>query len=232
MFLERMKTTDFKPGEKYSFVIPTGSTEQHGPFLPLGTDSFIQDRIIQDTEKALPEIIFLPTLRITCSEEHEGFPGTIWISTKTMKQVLKETCESLKPYAKQIIFVTAHGGNVPALNEFVDENKDCRLSYIEMESEEVNQKTELLIGGPVEDHAGNTEISMMLDVDESITTVPGPSHPKTVIEQPFKTNRLADFSKDGIADNHPKWVIDKEHGKKIFEWMASELTQKLKDLSL
>lgn len=65
MFLENIKTTDFDPNRKYTFVIPMGATEQHGPFLPTGTDSFLMDHIIRDCEGFFPEIVFLPTLRYT-----------------------------------------------------------------------------------------------------------------------------------------------------------------------
>ena len=43
MFLERIKTTDLNPKQKYTFVIPMGATEQHGPFLALGADSFLTE---------------------------------------------------------------------------------------------------------------------------------------------------------------------------------------------
>ena len=84
MYLQRLKTTDFEEGKKYTFVVPTGSIEQHGPFLPLGTDSYIQNAIISEVEKRVPEMVFLPTMHVTCSQEHEGFAVTVWLSYETM----------------------------------------------------------------------------------------------------------------------------------------------------
>ncbi len=232
MYLEQMKTTDFKKGKKYTFVIPTGSIEQHGPFLPIGTDSFIQEKMVEEVEKKFQDIIFLPTLKITCSEEHEGFMGSVWISTSTMNMVIKDICESIKPYAKQIIFVTAHGGNVDTLKKFVQENKKAlkgiRLDYIEPFTEKIEKKMTDLISGPLDDHAGNSEISMMLAIDKNLVLVPPKDYPKKVIEHPFKTNKLKDFSEDGVADSHPEWMVSKKLGEKMIRLSVEGFSQQLK----
>ena len=234
MFLEEMKTTDFEEGKKYIFVIPTGSTEQHGPFLPLGTDSYIQDAIINGAEKQLTEFIFLPTMRITCSEEHEGFAGSVWISLDTMERVMNDICKSLEPYAKKFIFTTAHGGNIEVLKRFVEKHKNdfpnIELHYVDPDNEEIEEKTVELIGGPVEDHAGNTEISIMLGIRNDLTMIPTKDYPKKILDNAFKTNRLKDFSEDGIADNHPDWVIDESHGEKILDWIVEDFVDSLKKI--
>jgi creatinine amidohydrolase len=235
MFLEEMKTTDFEEGKKYVFVIPTGSTEQHGPFLPLGTDSYIQDAIINGVEKQLPELIFLPTMRITCSEEHKGFAGSAWISLDTMERVIHNICKSLEPHAKAFVLTTAHGGNIELLKKFVIKYKDdfpnAELHYIDPDNEEVNRKTVALIGGPVEDHAGNTEISIMLGIRKELTMIPAKDYPKKVLDNAFQTNRLKDFSEDGIADNHPEWLISKSNGEEIMKWIIEDFVDQLKNLS-
>lgn len=234
MHLEKIKKTHFKEGEKYTFVIPTGSTEQHGPFLPIGTDSYIQDKIIQEGEKKFQDVIFLPTLRITCSEEHEGFAGSVWISKATMMSVIKDICNSIKPYAKQIIFMTAHGGNIEVLNEFIDQNKskhkDIQLNYLEPFTPEVEKQMVDLIEGPLDDHAGNTEISMMLAIDEDLVAEPASDYPKKKIEGPFKTGRLADVSEDGVADNHPEWKFSKKLGDELIAITVKGFIKELKKI--
>lgn len=230
-----MKTTDFEEGKKYTFVIPTGSTEQHGPFLPLGTDSYIQYTIIKGVESQLPELIFLPTMRITCSEEHEGFAGSTWISLETMERVIHDICRSLEPYAKKFIFTTAHGGNVLTLKNFIDkDSKDfsnIELHYVDSDNAELERKTVELLGGPIDDHAGNTEISMMLGIQKDLTKVPPVDYPKIALGDAFRTNRLKDFSKDGIVDNHPNWVVDEEKGKHILNWIIEGFVDALKKTS-
>lgn len=235
MYLERMRTTDFKPGEKYTFVIPMGATEQHGPFLPLGTDTYIQDKIVELTEKLLPEVIFLPTLRVTCSKEHQGFPGSVWIEKETMELVLKNMCESLQPYAKSIAIVSWHGGNISMLNRFVEKYNttfhSLQLKYVQMDQEETLEKTrELLQNGPVDEHAGSSEISMMLACDESLVSIPPKNYPKQKIENAWDADRLIDVTNDGIIDNHPDWIVDKEIGQKCLIMAAQELKEGIEEI--
>ncbi len=234
MFLERLKTTDFDPSKKYTFVVSLGATEQHGPFLPLGTDSFIQDAIIQRVEKVLPEVVFLPTLRITCSKEHAGFPGSLWVEKETLTLMLQNICESLQPYAAQIIFASWHGGNISLLNRFVEKTKDSfagvRIEHIPFDSANVLKRTAVLLGGPVDEHAGNSEISMVLACEAALVTQPSPEYPKQLIENAWDADRLADVSKDGIVDNHPAWVISERIGEHCLQMATEELAEGLRNL--
>ncbi len=70
MKLKELKATDFKKNQKYDFLFPIGATEQHGPFIPFGTDTYITEYLVQDIEKQFPEIIILPTLEVSRSQEH------------------------------------------------------------------------------------------------------------------------------------------------------------------
>ncbi|KKW32709.1 MAG: hypothetical protein UY76_C0019G0019 [Candidatus Uhrbacteria bacterium GW2011_GWA2_52_8d] len=234
MFLERIRTTNLDPQKKYTFVVPMGATEQHGPFLALGADSFLADRIIQEVEKNFPEVVFLPTLRITCSEEHEGFMGTVWISKDTMTRVLMDICNSLKPYAKSIAITSFHGGNLELLDQFVRDNTssfgDVRVIHLPMGSEETEEKMHKMLDGPTDQHAGNVELSMMLAHDQLLADIPPADYPKRAIENPFSTNHLKDFSEDGIADSHPKWVVSKENGEKMIEWTVEDFENEIQKI--
>lgn len=229
MFLERMKTTDFKAGTKYVFIVSLGATEQHGPFLPLGTDSFLQDAIIERAEQRVPQAIFLPTIRVSCSREHEGFPGTLWFSKATMQQMLLDVCESLSPNAENIIFVSWHGGNISVLNRFVEAHQEgfagIRLSHIMLDSQEILAETERMLGGAVDEHAGNSEISMMLACEPRLVSVPPQDYPKQRITNAWDTDHLADVSRDGIIDNHPDWLIDERIGNACIQMAAEELAK-------
>ncbi len=232
MFLERMKTTALDISKKYTFVISMGATEQHGPFLPLGTDSYVQDAIIEQAEKVIPEVIFLPTLRITCSKEHAGFPGSVWIETDTMEIVLRDICASLQPYAANIVLTSWHGGNIGILNRFIEKNKDIflgvHIEHVQFDSEQVLDKTSKILGGPVDEHAGNSETSMTLVCEPSLVTIPPQDYPKNKIENAWDTDRLVDISIDGIVDNHPKWIINEELGKQCIEMATEELVYGLR----
>ncbi len=227
-----MRTTDLDTSKKYTFVISMGATEQHGPFLPLGTDSYIQDAIIEQAEKVFPEVIFLPALRITCSQEHAGFPGSVWIKKDTMEIVLRNICDSLQPYAMNIVLASWHGGNISTLNRFVEKNKDLfsgvHIEHLQFDSEEVLKKTSKMLGGPVDEHAGNSETSMMLACEPLLVTIPSQDYPKQKIENAWDTDRLIDISKDGIIDNHPTWIINEELGKQCLQMVAEELVEGLR----
>ncbi len=227
MFLEQMKTMDFDPKKKYIVVVPMGTTEQHGPFLPLGTDSYIQNAIIEQTESLVSEVIFLPTLRITCSKEHSGFPGSVYIEKETMEKILHDICVSLQPYVKSIAFISWHGGNISMLNRFVEANRNSfqgiHLEHLQCGSEEILKKTAELLGGPVDEHAGNSEISMVFSLEPSLVIVPPKEYPKQKIENAWDSERLIDVSKDGIVDNHPAWVVDKKMGELFIQMEVQEL---------
>ena len=73
MFLKEIKLTNLDPNKKYTILVPIGSTEQHGPYIPFGSDTYMTDAIVEEINRQFPEILILPTLEISCSKEHEGF---------------------------------------------------------------------------------------------------------------------------------------------------------------
>jgi creatinine amidohydrolase len=214
--------------------VPLGSTEQHGPFLPLGTDSYIQDALNAKIERQLPEIIFLPTIRIAASEEHKGFRGTVWIKEATLYAVLKDICSSLRDTASEIIFISAHGGNVPLLNSFVRKErtrlKPPRVFYFHATDKEVRYEIEKFLKGPKDDHAGNIEISTMLALRETLVSIPKTKYPKHKVKMDWQKDFVIDKSPDGIVDNHPNWIVRKSLGRKYLSMKADVLSRKIKSI--
>jgi len=100
-------------------IIPIGSTEQHGPHLPLGTDSFIGlevSRLIS----ARTGVVVAPVLWAGYSVYHSGFPGVLSLSPETMEQVLYETaCLLIKYGFNKIMFFNSHGGNSVVENSVI-----------------------------------------------------------------------------------------------------------------
>jgi creatinine amidohydrolase len=99
----------------YAIVVPLAATEQHGPHLPVYTDSFICDYVVpQAVLKASQSvsILMVPTLTIGCSDHHLAFGGTISFSSSTYSRMLNDIGESLVTCGfRKIIFLNAHGGN-------------------------------------------------------------------------------------------------------------------------
>ena len=100
-------------------VLPVGSTEQHGPHAPLGTDFFAAEAVAHaGVEAAEHEALVGPTIPIGIAEEHRHFAGTLWVSPDTFRAYVRETCTAMASHGwDRIVIVNGHGGNVAALRE-------------------------------------------------------------------------------------------------------------------
>ncbi len=118
-FLERLTWPQAKEAFKETtvVVVPTGSTEQHGPHLPVGTDWMVaRDLARRVGERA--KVIVTPILPFGYAKYHTVFPGTLALKEETLKQALIDICEDLLKYgATHILFVNGHGGNTTALRQ-------------------------------------------------------------------------------------------------------------------
>ena len=96
-----------------TILVPTGSLEQHGPHLPLFTDSLLATAVAQGVEKNLPDqIVLTPTLWMGASGHHLAFPGTISASFEAYEGAITSLVESLLPHGfRKFYFLNGHGGN-------------------------------------------------------------------------------------------------------------------------
>jgi creatinine amidohydrolase len=88
-------------------VLPVGSFEQHGPYLPLATDTIIACTIAREIADAYP-VLHLPPITISCSHEHAAWPGTVSISATTLYAVVRDIADS---FDGRLVLVNGHGGN-------------------------------------------------------------------------------------------------------------------------
>jgi creatinine amidohydrolase len=113
---EDLATTDlgrFDP-EKAIAVLPVAAVEQHGPHLPLGTDAFICDAIL-DNALARPDaatpVLRLPTQRVGHSPEHTGFPGTLSLRVETALALWTDVGRSVAAAGiRKLLLFNSHGG--------------------------------------------------------------------------------------------------------------------------
>lgn len=100
-------------------VVPVGATEQHGPNLPLGTDTCIVEAIVGRFEAGRPEVWIAPTIKVGASGEHADFPGTLSLGREVLTEALVEIGRSADHF-ECVYFVNWHGGNVTAIGEAVE----------------------------------------------------------------------------------------------------------------
>jgi creatinine amidohydrolase len=96
-------------------VVPIGSTEQHGPHLPAGTDAlhaeWVAGRAAEIAAADVP-VVVAPTLAYGCSEHHLPFGATLSLDTEVLHQVLLSIGRSAAASGFQKLFVlNGHGGN-------------------------------------------------------------------------------------------------------------------------
>lgn len=100
-------------------VLPLAATEQHGPHLPTGTDTFIAHGLLAEAARLAPvalDAVLLPTLTIGSSLEHARFPGTLTLSATAVIDAIVAAGEGVaRAGLCKLVLVSAHGGNVTAM---------------------------------------------------------------------------------------------------------------------
>jgi len=119
MHLTESTWTDAAALETDIAVLPVGSTEQHGPHAPLGTDALAAEVIAAEgAERADPEVAVAPTVPVGVAAEHRQFAGSLWVSEDTFRAYVGETVESLASHGwTRVVVVNGHGGNAAPLRE-------------------------------------------------------------------------------------------------------------------
>ena len=144
--------------KKQIAIIPVGSIEQHGPHLPISTDSDIVTEISLRFSKKINGIL-LPTINYGISDEHFPF-FNLSVKKSTLSKMLDDICESLiKNGISRILIINGHYGNLDSLKDFERKKKKSRkikvFSYWKYMDREF-------------DHAGNVETSIMLAISKNV----------------------------------------------------------------
>lgn len=100
-------------------VVPLGATEQHGPHLPLGTDTFILERLLNDVGQSIgSQLVATPTVPVGYSPYHKAFPGTISTAMHDYVTLIEAHIDALALAGfSRIAVVSHHGGNFQPLHE-------------------------------------------------------------------------------------------------------------------
>lgn len=159
-------TTDVDTVHARAAVLPVGSFEQHGPYLPLVTDTLIATAIAHAIA-GHHRVFELPALTYGCSHEHATFPGTLSISATTLSAIVADIIESLAHQGiNGLIIVNAHGGNTVLTNVVQQANLHglLRVGLYPSREDWAEARTAAQIISSTHDdmHAGELETSILL----------------------------------------------------------------------
>ncbi|MFW6448507.1 MAG: creatininase family protein, partial [Halobacteriota archaeon] len=164
--LEQLTTADV-PTDAVALV-PTGSTEQHGPALPLGTDTAIATALAAAAAERRDAVV-IPAIPVGVSVHHRHFEGTLWVDEATYRRYVEDVLRSLASHGlDRAVLVNGHGGNVSTLGTVARDLKGDGVAFatvwnwweaIEATIEECFDE----LGG----HACHVETSLMLAIDEA-----------------------------------------------------------------
>jgi mycofactocin precursor peptide peptidase len=132
-------------------LVPLGSTEQHGPHLPLDTDTRIAVAWAEALAAGRDDAVVAPALAFGSSGEHEGFPGTVSIGQEALELVVVELVRSATRWSAEVVLVCGHGGNLEPVRRAVQRLRG--------EGRAVHALFPRL---PGDAHAGRTETSLLL----------------------------------------------------------------------
>ncbi|MEM1508102.1 MAG: creatininase family protein [Candidatus Bathyarchaeia archaeon] len=214
-------------------VIPTGSTEQHGPHLPLKTDTANVTYIVRKAAEILyPQVIVTPPVTVGFSPHHLGYPGSLTLRYETFIGIIFDLCESLKRHGiSRVAIINGHGGNEPpgylAARRVRDELnlKVIFVSYWNLIPRDLTNS--LIESGNVPGHAGEFETSLALAIYPELISGALPGAAKISRSIQGLISNTNEVLMDGYSDNPS--LASAEKGKKIIEGAINGLASLLRD---
>jgi creatinine amidohydrolase len=209
-----LTTTDFAADtSSWIAVLPIAATEQHGPHLPTGVDTFIADALIERMVERMPAdlpALVLPTVAVGKSDEHLGFPGTLSVDARTLLDMLEALGDSVvRAGIRKLVIVSSHGGNSEVMG-IAGRTLRIRHRMLVVPTSWARMGTP---DGLFEDaeiahgiHAGDVETSLMLAF-----------RPELV-----RDGERADFVPASIA-MEDEFDVLRGNGRTAFSWMTADL---------
>jgi mycofactocin system creatininase family protein len=191
-------------------LVPIGSTEQHGPHLPMETDTLVASSVATRLAEILGGYV-TPALSFGASGEHQGFPGVVSIGTDTLKVLLVELVRSLSLWAGRVVLVNGHGGNVEAVTGAVDQ--------LRPEGHDVAWVPCIAAGDA---HAGHTETSLLMHLAPWLVRAhraePGNTRPLAELLPELRAHGVLAVSPNGVLGDPTGATA--ANGAELFEHMV------------
>ncbi len=206
--------------------MPLGSLEQHGPHLPLDTDTRIAVEVAGRARADLPGVWVAPPLAIGASGEHADFPGTLSIGTAALTALLVELGRHASLHWPAMLLVNGHGGNAAAISDAVTslraEGRRCHVWHAGLRPG----------AGASDPHAGRTETSVMLALapDDVVLGAAAPveTRPLAEIMPALRARGVRAVSPNGVLGD-PSGASAEERAK-LLGLLVADLTETLDKL--
>jgi creatinine amidohydrolase len=207
-------------------LLPVGATEQHGPHLPLNTDSFFASATCMYAS-ARTGVPVLPTISYGCSLGHtDKWPGTISLFPETLIATVREIAGFLRRTRfTRLLMVNSHWGNTSSLRCALDRLRSDHVSSFQIGLKNSFEMTPSIAGQFSDDaadwHANRAETALMMFLD------PGQVRPEAIEDDPDRTAGkvftyvVSQTSKNGVTGRPSR--ASAEDGRRLFVEMGEAL---------
>jgi creatinine amidohydrolase len=201
--------------ERRLLILPLGSTEQHGPHLPLDTDTVIAAALAQHLHQRFPQVGLAPAMPYGAAGEHKEFPGTLSIGTEALTAVLVKFVRHASWSWQHVLVINGHGGNIEALA--------AATELLRFEGRSMTVQHAASGGERADPHAGYRETSLMLYLAPAAVRLDlleaGNTQPLEDLLPQLRSGGVRSVSPNGVLGN-PTGANSAE-GRRIFEQMTA-----------
>lgn len=225
-------TSDERKRAAKCAVLPVGSFEQHGDYLPLITDTAVASAIARELSNAYP-LLQLPPLTISCSHEHSSWHGTVSISPSTLHSMVTDIyCSIANSGLTSLVILNCHGGNYVLANIVQEGNAQGKRMALFPSREdwiEARQAAGLVTSNHEDMHAGELETSILLHANPELVRN-GYSAADWVADdrRHLLTTGMREYTQNGVI-GRPS-VASAEKGKALLASLAESFASVLEIL--